>query len=604
MTGGAITGNNLVWRQVTFTALTTPKIRIMVNGALNTWSRITEVEAWTGSGVTNQPPTATLTGPPNNSTYSAPATVPLTATASDPDSGDTIDHVQFFANGSPVGASTTPVAGVYSFNWPNVVAGNYTLTAQSFDNHGLPSTLSNAAQISVTGGGGSAAATFVSTDTSTHGNWRGIYGGDGYSIVGDSASLPSYASMSAIGAQTYIWASGTSDTRALQLAESPSQRIAATWYATTFDLDVNLTGGSHQVALYSVDWDTTSRAQRIDVLDAVTGTVLDTRNVTNFSGGQYLVWNVTGHVKFRVTQTGAFNGVVSAIFFGAANAANQPPTAALTGPTDGSTYTVPATIGLTATASDPDAGDTIDHVAFFANGTSLGTSTTPVAGVYNFTWTSVPAGSYTLTAQSFDNHGTPSAVSNARQVVVNGGVGGNTATFVTTDTTTQGNWSGVYGGDGYSIVSDVTSLPAYATVQPSVGALQFTWAASTSDTRALTRVGGGRVAATWYQSTFDLDVAISTGTHQVALYCVDWDTTTRGERIDVLDAVTNALLDTRTVNSFSNGQYLVWNVTGHVKFRVTQTGSFNAVVSAIFFGAPHAPVPLPAADPSRSEKGK
>ena len=45
--GGAIVNNNLVWRQVTFTALTTTKIRILVTNALDTWTRITEVEAWT-----------------------------------------------------------------------------------------------------------------------------------------------------------------------------------------------------------------------------------------------------------------------------------------------------------------------------------------------------------------------------------------------------------------------------------------------------------------------------------------------------------------------------------------------------------------------------
>jgi nucleoside permease NupC len=45
--GGTITGNALVWRTVTFTPITTQKIRVRVNGALNTWSRITEVEAYT-----------------------------------------------------------------------------------------------------------------------------------------------------------------------------------------------------------------------------------------------------------------------------------------------------------------------------------------------------------------------------------------------------------------------------------------------------------------------------------------------------------------------------------------------------------------------------
>jgi hypothetical protein len=44
---GVVSGNNLVWRQVTFGALTTSAIRVWVTGALNTFSRITEVEAYT-----------------------------------------------------------------------------------------------------------------------------------------------------------------------------------------------------------------------------------------------------------------------------------------------------------------------------------------------------------------------------------------------------------------------------------------------------------------------------------------------------------------------------------------------------------------------------
>jgi hypothetical protein len=45
--GGTITGNNLVWRRITFTAITTDRIRVVVNGALAGYSRIVEIEAWT-----------------------------------------------------------------------------------------------------------------------------------------------------------------------------------------------------------------------------------------------------------------------------------------------------------------------------------------------------------------------------------------------------------------------------------------------------------------------------------------------------------------------------------------------------------------------------
>src|SRR5262249_23830615 len=57
------------------------------------------------------------------------------------------------------------------------------------------------------------------------------------------------------------------------------------------------------------------------------------------------------------------------------------------------------------------------------------------------------------------------------------------------------------------------------------------------------------------------------------------------ERIDVLDAGTGTALNSQTVASFASGQYVVWNVAGHVQFRVTNlVGGSNAVISGLFFG--------------------
>jgi len=43
--GGSIAGNNLVWRRITYTDLTTDRIRVLITGAPG-WSRINELEAW------------------------------------------------------------------------------------------------------------------------------------------------------------------------------------------------------------------------------------------------------------------------------------------------------------------------------------------------------------------------------------------------------------------------------------------------------------------------------------------------------------------------------------------------------------------------------
>ena len=66
ITLATVNGNNLIKRTVTFSTYTTDRIRINVTNAVDGWSRITEVEAWTaGAGATIEylyDPSGNLTG--------------------------------------------------------------------------------------------------------------------------------------------------------------------------------------------------------------------------------------------------------------------------------------------------------------------------------------------------------------------------------------------------------------------------------------------------------------------------------------------------------------------------------------------------------------
>lgn len=329
-------------------------------------------------------------------------------------------------------------------------------------------------------------ASFVKTDTTLQGNWQYAYGADGYNVVGDSFSYPSYASVSASGQGAYTWSASTTDPRALTKATS-SDRVAGCWYAYgSFNVDVNLLDGkAHTVAVYLLDWENSHRSETITVQDATTGTVLDTRSVTNFSGGQYLVWNLSGHVVITFTNTASgTNAVMSGIFFGGARSASA------------------------------------------------------------------------------------------------------TAAFLKTDSTTQGSWQGTYGADGYNVLGDTNSYPSYATVTPATQGF-YNWASSTGDVRALqTSSGLTRDAACWYAySSFTVDVNLLDGnTHQLTVYLLDWENANRAETVTVQDAISGNVLDTRSVTSFSGGQYLVWNVSGHVVLKFTNNaGTTNAVMSGLFF---------------------
>lgn len=181
------------------------------------------------------------------------------------------------------------------------------------------------------------------------------------------------------------------------------------------------------------------------------------------------------------------------------------------------------------------------------------------------------------------------------------------AAFVKVDSTTEGNWSGVYGSAGYIMAPPSTGGAAYRNIPGYLlvtikSASNYTWVGTTTDPRALQKppgaVGTGNIAACWYSgSSFTIDVGVTDGqTHRVALYLLDWDSYGsphgRVERIDAVNAVDGTTLDSRTVgqasddpnsaDQFSTGKYLVWQVRGRVIFTVTNLYT-NAVVSGIFF---------------------
>jgi hypothetical protein len=79
----------------------------------------------------NALPVVAVTSPANNTSVNAPATVTISATASDSDGS--IVEVEFFEGTNKLGEDTT---APYSFDWTNVAAGNYSITAKATDNSG------------------------------------------------------------------------------------------------------------------------------------------------------------------------------------------------------------------------------------------------------------------------------------------------------------------------------------------------------------------------------------------------------------------------------------------------------------------------------------
>ncbi len=248
-----------------------------------------------------------------------------------------------------------------------------------------------------------AKAAFVTTDVTTQGNWKGYYGTEGYNIIGNVAADPSYAAVTPAGASTYWWSDSTTDARALLKADA-SDRLASCWYAVPdFGIDFHFSDTqTHRVGLYFLDWDRLGRVQTIDVIDSATGTILDTQTLSAFQEGKYLIWDLQGDVRFRLTCVTGPNAVVAGIFFGI-NTAPAVVSAPAFSPAGG-TYI--GSVNLTLSSA------TANAVIRYTTDGSLPTAASPI-----YTGTITIKQSKTIRAQAFKSGLQDSAVTSASYTI-------------------------------------------------------------------------------------------------------------------------------------------------------------------------------------------
>jgi hypothetical protein len=557
--------------------------------------------------------------------YNANASVPVTATA---------NLGYYFAGWTGPVASASNAGTTVSMSGPQTVTANFARLA---------------------------AVTYLGDDTTTEGAWTVGYGTDGYVIDNLGTTPPSYGTVSLTGDAKYTWAGISSDPRALETAANSSVGTAATFYsAGSFNINVNLTDGkAHRVALYLLDWDSTARTETVSVLDAPSGTVLNSQTFSSFHNGVYVSWSVQGNVIFRVTKMGGVNAVVSGIFFdplpGAATATYAGIDKATLGGWTGFYGTDGQIIANDRAAIAPSYAEvsvTGDKLWTWANpttdlrGLQTGSgSATLLATTYystnsfiiNINLTDGGTHRVSLYLVDWDSYSRVETISIldadtgavldtqtyasffggqyvawyikgrvAIQVTKTAGANavvsgiffdpptalpsatGGPVSYVGFDSATQGSWTGHYGETGELIATEAANLPGFAVINV-LGDKLYTWAASTTDVRALQTASGAstRAATTFYSGSangsFDIDVNLTDGnSHKISLYLLDWDSTVRTETITISDASTGKPLDAESYAGFHNGGYAVWNITGHVIIQVIKTGGANAVVSGIF----------------------
>ena len=166
-----------------------------------------------------------------------------------------------------------------------------------------------------------AAVRFTHYDMTTEGNWKGVYGQEGYDIVGDTSSFPShlkyvptafdtnktpsFGNSPYLPPLTFIYPVAPTSTEYLLKATS-NERVDAYWRVGQAEIDLNLTDGQeHQVALYFLR---RGSYQGIIEIQDINGKLLDRRTYySSTTEGRYAVWKVSGHVRMLLS---ADTGVV------------------------------------------------------------------------------------------------------------------------------------------------------------------------------------------------------------------------------------------------------------------------------------------------------
>lgn len=349
----------------------------------------------------NSSPTVALTAPAPDTVYTLPATVTLTANASDSDG--TVSGVQYFVNTTAISGVLT--AAPYTFAWTGLTVGDTYITAKVTDNDGATTTSTN--NIHVIGNDRPTAVLNVSNANDL--------------------------------------APGT-----------------ITLQATVTD---SLGGTTIRYFQNGVD------------LSGVVGISPYTYNWTNIPAGTYSI------VARATDGYGASSDSAPYSFI-----VNAAPSVSITAPASNTASTAPSNFNFTASASDSDGS--IANVQYFSNGTAI--SGLLASSPYNFSWSGVASGTYTITARATDNRGTVTTsspitvISNDRPAVslnTSGatGLAPGSITLQGTVTNSLGSLSGVqYFANGNAISGTLTSAP-YAFTWNSVAAGTYSIVARATD---------------------------------------------------------------------------------------------------------------------------
>jgi hypothetical protein len=260
-----------------------------------------------------------------------------------------------------------------------------------------------------------AGSTLIGTDTSSP-----------YSVSWSTATAGSYT-LKAV-ATDNAGATAASATRTVTVTKSTTSSSSNQWPWVSFNSPSSgaIFTAPATIALSATAGDTGGYITRVDFYRGSTLIASDTSSPYSFSwtnvpAGSYSLTAVARDNAGAYTVSPARTVTVTTST--SSSSSNQAPWVTFSSPSSGAIFTAPATIALSATAGDT--GGYITRVDFYRGSTLIASDT---SSPYTYSWTNVPAGSYSLTAVARDNGGA-TTVSSTKDITVRSATTPVTAAF-------------------------------------------------------------------------------------------------------------------------------------------------------------------------------
>ena len=381
----------------------------------------------------NVAPSVSITAPANNTTYTAPATINLAATAGDTDG--TIAKVEFYQGATKL---ATVTAAPYTYTWANVAGATYALTAKATDDKGAVTTsatvtvkVNKAPTVGITAPANNAIIVLPATVT-INANASDADGTvskvdfyrDGVLLGTDTTSPYGYAWVNPpVG--TYVLTAKASDNLGVVTTSAPVTITVKVNTPPTVSITSPVDGAQFRavapLTIAATASDTDGTISKVEFY--ADGVLLGTDTMSPYS----YAWTVPDAGPYVLTARATDNkgGTATSAPVPVNVIPNQFPVVILTTPTDGHDFISPAgppDIPLAASASDSDG--TIAAVRFYKQAYGLLGDAAPVLlGVvtsppYQMTWMAVPYSNvpypsdidmYAVGAEATDDAGAVSA---------------------------------------------------------------------------------------------------------------------------------------------------------------------------------------------------